>query len=1008
MVPNLQIRVPVGSPKKFLESSCSSPTTPVSYNYNHLQFEQYHYHYQHQHPQPVPKQHQHYQHQQQAPTHQAPTSSPVMSTSDKVGYILNDTYYLIKILGSGACGTVYYAKCLTSGKEVAIKTMLKPAPGFYSSPTTALNLEKCHYNNKNNNNNNNNNNTRHNRIVATPISLLPEDLVGNNTNSAESPRSSRSANPNKALYNEVYLHSSVHNHPNVLQILQVLDSEHYLFVVLEYCPLGDLFTAITERNWYVGDDNYVKAMFTQLLDAVDHCHRRDVYHCDLKPENIMVDKQGRRLKIADFGLASKSQICTVFGRGSSYYMAPETIPENVIYRHVPKSALAAPQQGDQDKPRDVLEHKHLEAQRKADIEHRKRYHNKKQSKRPLQSKGYPRASSDVWALGVILLNLVFGRNPWKKASLTEDSAYRDYSTNPETLKGVLPVSEELNQIMAQVFHPDPYKRIQIPELRKRILACKKLTNPSPNFTWFQPFVKKAEQQQQVVRTDVRVKKEEQPRNVDDNYQVNGAVTSAARIPQQPQQQLQLPKPAQAVPQPQQPQQSVQQQQAVHSEHQALEKVEKQLTSTTTAGLQGSSGSSTAPSSANSSTGPSSSIVESVIVTPAVGDNTVHPSQVYYYNSPVESPENCEKDQQKQQQQEQQKQQDKNGQVITAVRETTSKKPPQQVTVNQIEDFDMDTVSTTLNASAGTSFNRYSTKKPGSVGSIFSNTTRVGVLSNITNNNKIGNTINLSPPNSIATTNYSNADDYYGNNSMHSSSLMFSSTSGNSSGSGTGSPQQRKRKTYEEEFTATGIIGGMIGSQYRGGKNASINHSFGVYVPCGNTTISSNNSILGSSSYFHQVKVQQQIQQQQHQQLDGEKNSQDNTQYLLEEQQDLFEYDALSSYTTSNVSSISVNSNNTTTTTAATSATNNSIDFNTYRQKYNKKLNQKPTTMIAAAAAATAAAAHSFQRKMEFLYYQSRGGSGNNNNDGTKMNIVNNVNYNYGSFKRFRSKSFSSA
>lgn len=104
-------------------------------------------------------------------------------------------------------------------------------------------------------------------------------------------------------------------------------------------------------------------------------------------------------------------------------MAPETIPENLMYRQTSKNET-----DHLDSNNDVL------SVQKADIEHRKRYHNQRRLKRPLQSKGYPRSASDVWALGVVLLNLTFGRNPWKKASLVEDSAYRDYSINSDTLR----------------------------------------------------------------------------------------------------------------------------------------------------------------------------------------------------------------------------------------------------------------------------------------------------------------------------------------------------------------------------------------------------------------------------------------------------------------------------------------------------------------------------------------------------------------------------------------------
>lgn len=403
------------------------------------------------------------------------------TTSGKVGSILNDTYYLAKVLGSGACGTVYYAKNLKNGQEVAIKTMIKPTPGYCMGIPISSKYDEINSNDFKNvyqcRQKQGNHTIDQRNIQASPINFSRFELERFQYHQIKtgSEECVKSVSSNKALLNEILLHSSVQNHPNILPIIEVLDSYYFLFVVLEYCPLGDLFGAITERNWYVGDDQCVKKMFIQLLDAVEYCHENGVYHCDLKPENIMVDKNGQLLKIADFGLASKNHICTVFGRGSSYYMAPETIPENLMYRQTSKKN----ETDHLDSNNDVLS-----VQKKADIEHRKRYHNQRRLKRPLQSKGYPRSASDVWALGVVLLNLTFGRNPWKKASLVEDSAYRDYSINSDTLRCFLPVSPELNQIMAQIFHPDPYKRIKIPKLREWITKCSQFTCPTNEFSWY--------------------------------------------------------------------------------------------------------------------------------------------------------------------------------------------------------------------------------------------------------------------------------------------------------------------------------------------------------------------------------------------------------------------------------------------------------------------------------------------------------------------------------------------
>ena len=90
---------------------------------------------------------------------------------------------------------------------------------------------------------------------------------------------------------------------------------------------------------------------------------------------------------------------------------------------------------------------------------------------------YASAPNDVWSLGVILVNLTCGRNPWKRAS-TEDSTFRAYLRDRQFLKTILPLSDDLDSILRRVFEPDPAKRITIPELREMILQCPRLTNRS--------------------------------------------------------------------------------------------------------------------------------------------------------------------------------------------------------------------------------------------------------------------------------------------------------------------------------------------------------------------------------------------------------------------------------------------------------------------------------------------------------------------------------------------------
>ena len=87
---------------------------------------------------------------------------------------------------------------------------------------------------------------------------------------------------------------------------------------------------------------------------------------------------------------------------------------------------------------------------------------------------YAAIPNDIWSLGIILVNLTCGRNPWKRASV-EDSTFRAYLKNPRFLSSILPLSPELDVILRRIFECDPRKRISIHELRDLIVRCPRFT-----------------------------------------------------------------------------------------------------------------------------------------------------------------------------------------------------------------------------------------------------------------------------------------------------------------------------------------------------------------------------------------------------------------------------------------------------------------------------------------------------------------------------------------------------
>lgn len=74
------------------------------------------------------------------------------------------------------------------------------------------------------------------------------------------------------------LHATISSHPNVVTFHEALYEEFYVFFVLDLCPGGTLFEAITENKLYYRNDALLKQVLTQIIDAVHYCHENSVFH----------------------------------------------------------------------------------------------------------------------------------------------------------------------------------------------------------------------------------------------------------------------------------------------------------------------------------------------------------------------------------------------------------------------------------------------------------------------------------------------------------------------------------------------------------------------------------------------------------------------------------------------------------------------------------------------------------------------------------------------------------
>jgi len=132
-------------------------------------------------------------------------------------------------------------------------------------------------------------------------------------------------------------------HPHIIEIKDVYEDSHHVFIVTELCTGGELFERIIEKtNSAEGhySEHDAASLVHQVLDAIAYCHDMQISHRDLKPENFLFATPAKTsaLKIIDFGLArieetdkadssSPNSVCdTMHTRvGTPYYIAPEVL-----------------------------------------------------------------------------------------------------------------------------------------------------------------------------------------------------------------------------------------------------------------------------------------------------------------------------------------------------------------------------------------------------------------------------------------------------------------------------------------------------------------------------------------------------------------------------------------------------------------------------------------------------------------------------------------------------------
>ena len=131
-------------------------------------------------------------------------------------------------------------------------------------------------------------------------------------------------------------------HPYIIKLYDIFENVDYIYIIMEYCSGGDLFSFLQKRNFILKEDKVATIMY-KLCKAVFYVHSYGIAHRDIKPENVLLtsEDEDADIRLLDFGLSKivgPNQKCTE-PYGTLTYCAPEIILDKPYLKTVDSWSL---------------------------------------------------------------------------------------------------------------------------------------------------------------------------------------------------------------------------------------------------------------------------------------------------------------------------------------------------------------------------------------------------------------------------------------------------------------------------------------------------------------------------------------------------------------------------------------------------------------------------------------------------------------------------------------------